>query len=375
MHTCRERLDLISKGTGRNSAAFYDSNTFLEPALAKKYHREDIKSIPKPSPPGSVILVAAYNLPETSQSLKPLSATLPVETPYCELTPHTNRANELSPPHSAPRQFSDPPMGPTQLSQPSNQQNLLNKTTCQPTTPPNQPSLPTTVPNQPSTPATVPIQPSSLISYEGPRQPFLSLRKHKQLSFTRQRSSQTNYVFTSKKSCDDKQPTQISPMTPSLAIQPLLSKLSPMTPPSTSTPPSSPTVSPPSNSLATTHTTQKLVSPPSNSLATTHTTQKPVSPPTNSLATHTNQKLVGVSTEPPAESSIQLSSCPMTQQSNKTSSASDLMLTFSDDDFTTVPSPIHLHIALYPTMTLFMTVLILTQNIPASSYHHYYHLL
>ena len=64
----------------------------------------------------------------------------------------------------------------------------------------------------------------------------------------------------------------------------------------------------------------------------------------------------------------------MTQQSNKTSSASDLMLTFSDDDFTTVPSPIHLHIALYPTMTLFMTVLILTQNIPASSYHHYYHL-
>ena len=251
---------------------------------------------------------------------------------------------------------------------------------------------------------------------EGPRQPSLSLRKHKQLSFTRKRSSQTNYVFTSKKPCDDKQPTQLSPMTPTLAIQPLLSKPSPMTPPPTSTPPSSPTVrppinslaihttqkpvSPPSNSLAThttqkpvsppsnslaTHTTQKPVSPPTNSLAThttqkpvsppsnslaTHITQKPVSPPTNSLATHTIQKLVGVSTEPPAESSIRLSSCPMTQQSNKTSSVSDLMPTSPLQ----YHHPVHLHIALYPTMTLFMTVLILTQNIPASSYHHYYHL-
>ena len=157
-------MDLISKGTGRNSAAFYDSNTFLEPALAKKYHREDIQSISKPSPPGSVILVAAHNLQETSQSLKPPSTTL---------LQHTNRANELSPPLFVTGQFSDPPMGHTPPSRPSNRLNLANKTTCPPSPSPNnlsqpsppamvlsQSSPPTKVPSQPSPPTSLPSEPS-----------------------------------------------------------------------------------------------------------------------------------------------------------------------------------------------------------------------
>ena len=93
----RERLDLISKGKGLNSGVFYNSNTFLEPAVAKKYHREDIKSIAKPCPPGSVTLVAAYNHQESAPSLKPPSATLPLDRQGCKLAPHTIGPIGLSP--------------------------------------------------------------------------------------------------------------------------------------------------------------------------------------------------------------------------------------------------------------------------------------
>ena len=130
--------------------------------MAKKYHREDIQSISKPSPPGSVVLVAAYNLQETSQSLKPPSATF---------LQHTNRTNELSPPLLAPSQFSDPPMGHSQPPEPSN---LANKTTYQPSPSPNipcQPTPPTKVPSQLFPPTKMPSQPTLLTM--APSQPAL----------------------------------------------------------------------------------------------------------------------------------------------------------------------------------------------------------